>query len=100
MILFPSHIIFSTDIFNGFLILISGLATSPNQDYINIHVYFLHVLLWSQVLHLHSESMWNLFWSMVYRMALILVIPNVSGNLSFLALQHLDTFLTALVLPQ
>lgn len=98
MIPFLSHVLFFTDIFDGFLISISCLATFPNQDYINIHVYFLQILLWFQVLHLYSESMWNLFWSMTYRMVLILVIPNVSGNLSFLAPSHLDTLLSELML--
>lgn len=37
--------------------------------------------------------MWNLFWTVISSVVPISVIPNVSGNLSFLALLHLDTFL-------
>lgn len=37
--------------------------------------------------------MWNLFWTVIPSVVPILVIPNVSGNLSFLAPLHLDTFL-------
>lgn len=43
--------------------------------------------------------MWSLFWSVIYRMVLILALPNVRGNLSFLAPQHLGTLLSELLLP-
>lgn len=42
------------------------------------------------------ESMWNSFCSVIERMVLIWVNPNVSINLSFWASWHLDTFLSGL----
>lgn len=64
-------------------------------------MYFLQALSWSQVLHVHSDFMWNLFWSMIQRMVLILAILNASGNLLLLAHQHLDTtYLGWCYLPQ
>lgn len=97
MIPFLSHTMVFTDLFNGFPIFTSCLAAFPNQDYINIHVPFLQILLWSQALHWHSEprGVYSGLWQTQGGSSR--ADPRVSGSRHF-GLQRLGTFLPELML--